>query len=87
MGRCGSARALRVALLGILAVLAPLLSSASGRYDPRLRFQTIATARFDIHFHQGEEAQARRLAMLAETIETGMVTAGISVARTVPRKR
>ncbi len=68
MGRRGSARALRVALLGIFAVLAPLLSSASGRYDPRLRFQTIVTARFDIHFHQGEEAQARRLAMLAETI-------------------
>ncbi len=64
----GGARGLRVALFGIVAVLVPLLASASGRYDPRLRFQTIATARFDIHFHQGEEAQARRLAMLAETI-------------------
>ena len=64
----GRACGLRVALFGIAAVLVPLLVSASGRYDPRLRFQTIATARFDIHFHQGEEAQARRLAMLAETI-------------------
>ena len=63
----GGARGLRVALLGIVAVLVPLLASASGRYDPRLRFQTISTPRFDIHFHQGEEAQARRLAMLAET--------------------
>ncbi len=57
-----------VALVGIVAVWSRSSPSASGRYDPRLRFQTIATPRFDIHFHQGEEAQARRLAMLAETI-------------------
>ena len=37
-------------------------SSASTRYDPRLRFQTISTPRFDIHFHQGEETLAQRLA-------------------------
>ena len=48
------------------------LASASGRYDPRLRFQTISTPRFDIHFHQGEEAQARRLAMLAETVAAAL---------------
>ena len=54
--------------VALLAVLVPVLAWASGRYDPRLRFQTIATTRFDIHFHQGEEAQARRLVMLAETI-------------------
>jgi hypothetical protein len=51
-----------------LVCLAPALAAASGRYDPRLRFQTISTPRFDIHFHQGEEAQARRLAMLAEAV-------------------
>src|SRR5262245_50432922 len=45
-----------------------LPAHASGRSDPRLRFQTISTPRFDIHFHQGEEAQARRLAALAETV-------------------
>ena len=49
-------------------ILAPSLASASGRYDPRLRFQTISTTRFDIHYHQGEEPQARRLARLAEIV-------------------
>ena len=38
------------------------------RYDPRLRFRTISTPRFDIHFHQGEEAMAQRLAALAEHV-------------------
>ena len=50
-----------------MADFAGALTSASGRYDPRLRFQTISTTRFDIHYHQGEEPQARRLARLAET--------------------
>ena len=59
---------LRFALGFGLMVLAPALTSASGRYDPRLRFQTISTTRFDIHYHQGEEPQARRLARLAETV-------------------
>jgi hypothetical protein len=63
----------RFVLLASLAILAPVLglasgASASGRYDPRLRFQTISTTRFDIHYHQGEEAQARRLAVLAERV-------------------
>ncbi len=51
-----------------IAVLFPALSGASTRYDPRLRFRTISTARFDIHFHQGEEAQARRLARIVEEV-------------------
>ena len=58
----------RLALVLTLLMLAPALATASGRYDPRLRFQTISTGRFDIHFHQGEEAQARRLAVLAESV-------------------
>ena len=41
-------------------------AAASTRYDPRLRFRTISTPRFDIHFHQGEEALARRLAGIIE---------------------
>lgn len=40
--------------------------SASERYDPRLRFRTLTTMHFSIHFHQGEEALARRMALLAE---------------------
>lgn len=42
--------------------------SAGGRYDPRLRFRTISTPRFDIHFHQGEEMLAARLAEIVEEI-------------------
>src|SRR6478672_9337022 len=38
----------------------------TSRYDPALRFRTIATARFDIYFHQREEALARRLAGFIE---------------------
>ena len=58
-----------VALLGLAAAIA--LSSpafASSRYDPRLRFRTISTPRFDIHYHQGEDDQARRLAVIAEAV-------------------
>ena len=45
-------------------------ASAALRYDPRLRFRTISTARFDIHYHQGEEALAQRLARIAEDVAT-----------------
>jgi len=55
-------------LLASLLVLQPAAGHASDRYDPRLRFQTISTARFDIHYHQGEEAQGRRLASIAESV-------------------
>ena len=55
-------------LLWAVVVLMPALASASTRYDPRLRFRTISTPRFDIHFHQGEEMQARRLALIAEEV-------------------
>lgn len=41
-------------------------ASASERYDPRLRFRTLTTPHFSIHFHQGEEALARRMASIAE---------------------
>src|SRR5688572_15027900 len=46
------------------------MASAATRYDPRLRFRTISTARFDIHYHQGEEAPAQRLARIAEDVAT-----------------
>ena len=47
-------------------LLLPVAAGAATRYDPRLRFSTISTPRFDIHFHQREEALARRLAALVE---------------------
>ena len=58
-------RAAAIILLAA-AFVAPL--SAATRYDPRLRFRTITTARFFIHYHQGEERQARRLARIAEDV-------------------
>jgi hypothetical protein len=59
-----------------LAILAAVFSltfsgapaSAASRYDPRLRFRTISTPRFDIHYHHGEEALAQRLARIAEEV-------------------
>ena len=54
-------------LLGGL-VLLPTHVRASDRYDPRLRFRTISTPRFDIHYHQSEEDEARRLAVIAEDV-------------------
>jgi hypothetical protein len=53
-------------MLAIL--LLPAIATASTRYDPRLRFRTLSTPRFDIHFHQGEEALAQRLAVIAESV-------------------
>jgi hypothetical protein len=53
-------------LVVALIALGATQSVASTRYDPRLRFRTVSTARFDIHFHQGEEALARRLAAMIE---------------------
>jgi dipeptidyl aminopeptidase/acylaminoacyl peptidase len=55
-------------LLGGILLLLPLQTEASDRYDPRLRFRTISTARFDIHYHQGLEDEARRLAHVAEEV-------------------
>ena len=59
----------RAALLACLLTVT-VTASAATRYDPRLRFRTIATTRFDIHFHQGEEALAQRLARIAEEVAT-----------------
>ena len=51
----------------LLAAMAGPLDAAN-RYDPRFRFRTISTPRFNIYFHQGEEALARRLARIAEEV-------------------
>lgn len=62
----------RVRVRGTACVLLAVLLVACGageaatRYDPRLRFRTISTPRFDIHFHQGGETLAARLAQLIE---------------------
>ena len=52
----------------VALVIAAGPAAASTRYESRLRFRTIATPRFDIHYHQGEEALAQRLARVAEDV-------------------
>jgi len=49
-----------------LALAAP--AAGQPRYRPSLRFETLATPHFVIHFHQGEENLARRLALVAEDV-------------------
>ena len=45
-----------------LAALLLAGSAAAQGYDPRYQWRTLSTPRFRIHFHQGEEALARRVA-------------------------
>ncbi|MEP6918126.1 MAG: hypothetical protein ABJC89_20935, partial [Acidobacteriota bacterium] len=74
-------RAGAAALALVFGLLVPLgqHAHAANRYEPRFRFQTISTPRFAIHFHQGEEAIARRLARIAEEV-AGRVDAGLGRA-------
>ena len=53
-------------LAGMLAgaMLAGAAQAAS--YDPRMKWRTITTEHFRIHFHQGEEALAEEYALLVE---------------------
>jgi Tol biopolymer transport system component len=55
-------------LVALLLLTSAAHALANTRYDPRLRFRTISTERFDIHFHQGTDASARRLAAMVEEI-------------------
>ncbi len=57
-----------VAAAVLVAVCICHTAFAANRYDPRFRFRSIVTPRFTIHFHQGEEALARRLASIAEDV-------------------
>ena len=58
--------------LGVATWLSAADARAAARYDPRLRFRTIRTAHFDVHFHQGEEALARRLAQIVERVRLAL---------------
>lgn len=63
MTRRGGCLTAGVLLTGLALAAA---AGAATRYDPRLRFQTISTPRFDIHYQQGGDALARRLASWIE---------------------
>ena len=54
-----------------------LLSGAAHAavYDPGFRFRTMETPRFSIHYHQGLDNVARRVARIAETVHGRMVDA------------
>ena len=58
----------RIFLLAALVCGSAPRLVAADRYDPRLRFRTIRTEHFDVHAHQGEEALARRLAVIVERV-------------------
>ena len=62
---------MRRVLISLLLVLATAsVADAANRYDPRLRFRTLTTPRFDIYFHQGEDELARRLSRIVEEVAT-----------------
>jgi hypothetical protein len=63
-----SARIRALAAVIVLFVCTSEPATAANRYDPRFRFRSIETPRFTVHFHQGEEAMARRLAAIAEDV-------------------
>lgn len=50
----------------VIALLAASPLRAATLFDPALRFRTIGTEHFIIYFHQGEDALASRLAVIAE---------------------
>jgi hypothetical protein len=77
-GRRGPARrrttrSLVLTALGCCA-LAPLAvpAAAATRYNPALRFRSITTPHFVVHYHQGEEAQALRLSVIAERVHADL---------------
>lgn len=75
-------RRLLLALL-VSLTLAPDPAVAAGRYDPGLRFRSITTTHFVIHYHQGEETLALRLAAIVEEVHRELGTR----LRHVPRGR
>ncbi len=60
------------ALLALTFAATVSQAAAATRYDWRLRFRTLTTPHFAIHFHQGEDAIARRLARIAEDVRSAL---------------
>ena len=60
-------------LLAATSSVAPRDVAGATRYDPALRFQSLVTPHFVIHYHQGEEAQALRLSLVAEAVHADLV--------------
>jgi Tol biopolymer transport system component len=59
-------RRVKAGLAATLAVTFVSHAGASSLFDPALHFRVLATEHFRIHFHQGEDRLAQRLARVAE---------------------
>jgi hypothetical protein len=69
-------RAARLACgLAFVAILLTTGRVSAGSYDPALSFKSHRTPHFVIHFHQGEEAMAFRLAGIAEAVRARLSAA------------
>lgn len=64
---------MRPLLLATLLLLP--LRAATQPYDPAFRWRTIETEHFQVHFHDGEEALAQRVAAAAERAHARLVPA------------
>lgn len=51
-----------------LAVIAVFSTGAGATTNPKLKWKTISTEHFDVHFHEGEEWTAEQVAQIAEEI-------------------
>jgi hypothetical protein len=58
----------------VLALAAVLLAARAGRADPYLRWYTVETPHFKVHYHGGLEETAQRTASLAEAIRDRLAT-------------
>jgi Tol biopolymer transport system component len=63
----------RLAVTALLAALAAAPHAGRAQYDPSFRWRTLDTAHFQVHFHQGEEALAQRVAAVAEVAHARLV--------------
>ena len=63
------------ALLVFLAAVVLSGAAHAAVYDPGFRFRTMETPRFSIHYHQGLDDVAMRVARIAETVHGRMVDA------------
>jgi hypothetical protein len=68
----GLSRAIVPLLLVVVAWLSAAPAAGASRYDPALRFQTITTRHFHIHFHQEQGRLAQRLARIAEAVHADL---------------
>ncbi|MDL1871668.1 hypothetical protein FBR05_05640 [Deltaproteobacteria bacterium PRO3] len=66
--RNSSSFRLVLALFSLIIWLAPLAGAHAGYFDPKLKWYTLSTPHFNIHYHEGEEEVARRMTVIAEKV-------------------